>query len=67
MDLTRLDDRRPAIEARVRAAMKLDYIGQVSKVGVHNARTVDLSLRKIHPSQLGLHCVIRDSVARPPC
>ncbi len=30
MDLTRFEDRRPAIEGRVRAAMKVSFIGQVS-------------------------------------
>ena len=31
MDLNRFEDRRPAIEGRVRAAMKFGFIGQVSK------------------------------------
>jgi hypothetical protein len=31
MDLNRFEDPRPAIEGRVRAAMKVGFIGQVSK------------------------------------
>ncbi len=41
MDLTRCVDRKLPIKARVRTAIELGYIGQVSKVGVHYARTVD--------------------------
>ena len=41
MHLTRLDDRRTVNKGRVRAAMKIGFIGQVSKWVSITLRTVD--------------------------